>query len=172
MQAREDRPLVAPLELDALGVHRDVDDARRGGHQRQRGGQRAEPRRDADRQQRRREDREAEPQPGAAPHAGDQRRARREADDGAGLEPDDRDGQLAGREVEPLLDRRDPRRPRGVQEAGEEEHRDRRDAGVAVAARGHGAGLPGSRHADPSGSDMPVLSSAYAEGYSAAISHQ
>jgi hypothetical protein len=96
MQAREHRPLEAPLQLHALRVHRDVDDAVAGRHDRQRDHQGRQAGRGGDRHQRGGIDGEAGPEARWAAEPRDQRRAGRQPGDGARFEADDGDRELPG----------------------------------------------------------------------------
>jgi hypothetical protein len=127
----------AALELDALRVHRDVVDAGRERHQREGGHQPGETARQRDRDQRARIEREADPQRRPAPQPRRERAARRQPGDRAALEPQHRQPERAHRQLELVLDRRDPRRPRRGAGAGEQEHERRRGTG-------HATGLPAS----------------------------
>jgi len=123
VEPRQQRPAGAPLQLDALHVHRHVAEAVRERHDRERAGERRQRRRVRHRDQREREDREAEPQHRTAAVPRDERAGRREARDRPRLQAEHREAERPGGEPEVLLDRRDPRRPRGGDEPGEDEQR-------------------------------------------------
>jgi hypothetical protein len=142
MQAGEDGPPVAALQLDPLDAHGHVDHAVGRGHHGQGRGQPAEPGGEGDRRQRGRVDGEGQPQAAPAAQASHQRPAHRQSDQGPALQAEDGHGEGARRQAQALLDGRDARGPGRDHEAGREEHGGGGDAGPAVLGSWHASPIP------------------------------
>ena len=121
VQAREQCSLRAALELGALGVHGDVDDAVGQCHRRQRSRQCRQGGSDADGDQPGCEGGEPDPQRAAAAEPRDGCSTSRQADDRAGFKPEDAERERARRQVQLGPDGGEPGGPRRRQPPGHEE---------------------------------------------------